>query len=516
MIRNLFRPLALIQKRFQPFYYFSFSKSNKQEKETYQLILKNQEFDKLVEYWDSKLSQPKQNSVSIQKVLQKIHLAENLIGSELQDKNWEFFEEMFDKNFIERLYIPKQYPQKIQLILNISMELSLLEYQYRLNRREILQLEQVLERIKGILENIYNFESKISDLGEAEFNNLLRQSQYFDMKAFYQKTLNPEGYVQFLEESTKCLDQAVKIVNDIIKHKENVEQIKYQVGKQQAMSKIARNFEILAEFLLISGQEEEARSFLEKSLEIYETFASGITPKSILCQCRIARSYLRENYEKSCQLISQLYDEISQYGESEFLLLVQMYKFVILSQKEVDEAEYEKLFESMKNFRVTDPYIISEVLYLSLEYTFKQGYSKALSEHLHQALILIENSSEKINLEQLLHLTAQVIIELPADIKDQQSLLKVVYENFEKFRNRIDDAYFQDHLLLKALIKAKLLQFDKEGPEIIIKPILQFIEQAQNGKEPQFLNHIKQIQRFLEKNGLIFAKKQIEDLSSQK
>lgn len=43
------------------------------------------------------------------------------------------------------------------------------------------------------------------------------------MKAFYQKTLNPEGYVQFLEESTKCLDQAVKIVNDIIKHKENVE-----------------------------------------------------------------------------------------------------------------------------------------------------------------------------------------------------------------------------------------------------------------------------------------------------
>lgn len=53
----------------------------------------------------------------------------------------------------------------------------------------------------------------------------------------------------------------------------------------------------------------------------------------------------------------------------------------------------------MKKFRVTDPFIISEVLYLSLEYTFKQGYSKALSEHLHQALILIENSSEKINLE---------------------------------------------------------------------------------------------------------------------
>lgn len=34
------------------------------------------------------------------------------------------------------------------------------------------------------------------------------------------------------------------------------------------MSKIARNFEILAEFLLISGQEEEARSFLEKALEV--------------------------------------------------------------------------------------------------------------------------------------------------------------------------------------------------------------------------------------------------------
>lgn len=63
------------------------------------------------------------------------------------------------------------------------------------------------------------------------------------------------------------------------------------------MSKIARNFEMLAEFLLISGQDAEARPFLEKALEIYNTFTEGITPKHVLCRCRIARSYIKEDYE---------------------------------------------------------------------------------------------------------------------------------------------------------------------------------------------------------------------------
>lgn len=60
----------------------------------------------MIQYWEDLVSKRRPNSVPIEKVLRKIYLAEVLLGSEIQDKNYELYDEIFHPKFFDRIYIP--------------------------------------------------------------------------------------------------------------------------------------------------------------------------------------------------------------------------------------------------------------------------------------------------------------------------------------------------------------------------------------------------------------------------
>lgn len=231
-------------------------------------LVTSQNFSQVIQYWEHRLSQKRPNSVPIDSVRRKMYYAELLLGTEFQEKVWELYEEIFNPKFIERIYIPPQYQNKYPALLSVQVELLMLEYRYRLIRKQRTHLEAVIKRIRKNLENVFQFELIVKDEIEAEFNHSNRLAMFHDMKSLVAKDIDMEKYIREVEEQIRCLEKSVELVDKIIESKEDEQQLRYQMSKVMALNKIARNFELLSVILIQQEQLKDAREFLQKALEV--------------------------------------------------------------------------------------------------------------------------------------------------------------------------------------------------------------------------------------------------------
>lgn len=146
-------------------------------------------------------------------VLQKIQIAEMLLGTELEAKNHEMFEEIFNPSYIHMIKV--EQAQKY----NIQIELLILEIRYRNSRKQFDQSRLTLQYCSYSKHRRYRevlIEQKLQS------NNNEGEQRYWNQLALYYEMMSQlmlqdhNNYIWCIEEGIRCRQKCLEFTNESI------------------------------------------------------------------------------------------------------------------------------------------------------------------------------------------------------------------------------------------------------------------------------------------------------------
>lgn len=338
--------------------------------------------------------------------IQKIDNLQEVIQSLKEDLQNSITKEDLDTAMMSNLLILEKNIQKIELDLK------------GINRKDLNRIDEEIGEIENKV--IYVLEEEFP-----KYKKALKSSEIFIKDKFYEYTTEIDQKVNQFEEfiagSFEVIQENLQSINDnqLLDIRENVIKSSQEVENQnQLIEKTKKQ---------IFGLEKDVQEFYQKIQETFQSYQQSQEEKiltleesiidfndkeskkykDLLHKTRIQNDEKIHSFEKN---LTEKYSELSQ-SVSSLLLSVEDKSIIIEETSSIVESikenlkeiqsDYSKKDDQQKNIETLREHLTKKINLLENDISFKEGKIKKVNQELTEAIEIISNQFEDLNVEDL-------------------------------------------------------------------------------------------------------------------